>query len=61
MAGGHQQEVLCKPGAKNQLWIQKNFPGTRMGGRGHAVQEVTELRRAPRRFLASPVAWGGEC
>lgn len=34
----------------------KNFPGTGTGGRRHATQEVMDLRRAPRCFLASSVA-----
>lgn len=61
MARGHQWEVLCKAEEKEKLWIPKNFPGTRTGSRECAVQEVTELRRTPSRFLVSPVARRGEC
>lgn len=60
-ARGHQWEVLCKAEEKEKLWIPKNFPGTRTGSRECAVQEVTELRRTPSRFLVSPVARRGEC
>ena len=55
--GDTDRRYFANPGQE----IQKIFLGTGTGGRGHDVQEVMELSRAPGRFLVSPVAQGGKC